>query len=340
MSLTALSAALALSITPAQADARAEFAAANSFGGVATSGGLFYATTPAGRSAIRRLDLTTGAIRTLYIAPDRRTYVSSLSASGGRVAFQTERGRYESAVFGMDAATGAVVELASGRARDRWVCGRAVKLDDVSPAGDALFEDVTVLCSTRRGRLLVRAHGPSGERTLVSRPADAAFLSQGEPHRRLAGEHLLTFGRRLARVRNLASGATRRLRPLTRRSQFGSVELAADGRVLLDEWRGLAHLPEQVVRLVGSGGRGRAGEVVHRSRSAFGEARFCGAHEVLYTVRGRGRLRLRLLDPPSTLAEGLLPDANAEGTCDDAHIVMTVARPRRVDRVYVYDLPT
>lgn len=340
MSLTALSAALALSTTPAQTNAQAEFPAANSFGGVATSGALFYASTPGGRWAVRRLDLASGAIRTMYTAPDRRTYVSGLSAGGGRVAFETERGRYESAVFAMDAETGALVELGRGRARDNWDCGRAFKLDDVSPAGDVLFEEATVPCSSRRGRLLVRADGPSGERTLVSRRADVAFLSQGEPHRRLAGEHLVTFGRRLARVRNLSSGVMRRLRPLTRRSQFGSVEVAADGRVLLDEWRGLAHLPEEVVRLVGSGGRGRAGAVVHRSRSAFGEARFCGPHEVLYTLRGRGRLRLRLLDPPSTLVEGLLPEPDAEATCDDPHLVLTVAVPRRVDRVYVYDLPT
>lgn len=276
----------------------------------------------------------------MYTAPDRQTYISSLHADGGRVAFGTERGRYESAVFAMDAQTGAVVELGRGRARDRWACGRAVKLDDVSPTGDVLFEQATVPCSSRRGRLLVRASGPSGARALVSRPADAAFLSQVEPFRRLAGEHLLTFGRRLARVRNLSSGVTRRLRPLTRRSQFGTVDVAADGRVLLDEWRSLAHLPEEVVRLVGSGGRGRAGAVVHRSRSAFGRAHFCGAHEVLHTVRGRGRLRVRLLDPPSTLVEGLLPKPTAEGTCDDGHLVLTVAVPRRVDRVFVYDLPT
>jgi hypothetical protein len=149
-------------------------------------------------------------------APDRRTYVSDLSAGGGRVAFETERGRYESAVFAMDAETGALVELGRGRARDNWDCGRAFKLDDVSPAGDVLFEEATVPCSSRRGRLLVRADGPSGERTLVSRRADAL----------------------------------------------------------------------------------------------------------------------------STLVEGLLPDRDAEATCDDGHLVLTVAVPRRVDRVYVYDLPT
>jgi hypothetical protein len=341
MSVTALFAAAAMPLLAPDPNAMAEFVAPDSFGAVTTGGALFYTTTQSRHAAIRRLDLNTGETRIVFTAPDRRMEVGELQAGGGRVGFETEIGFRASRLYAMEAHSGAVTEVARGRSTGRRPCGRAFKLDDVAPSGELLFQDAASSCHPPYdGELRIRSYDPpSGTRTLATRPATDVFLSDGEPYRRLAGNQLLTFGERVARVRDLESGVVRRFRTRGLRYGFGNADVTSDGRVLLSMWRSFpAGLPEQTIRLVGPGGRGLAGTVVHRTRREFGEARFCKQHAVLYTQTIRGRFRLTLLDPHSDLRQGLLPSLEVATTCDD-QFVATVMLDGRPDRVYAYELP-
>jgi hypothetical protein len=244
-------------------------------------------------------------------------------------------------LFVSGAASGPVTVLARGRTYRRRDCGHAVTLDDVSSSGEVLYEEAIVPCPRRTGRFVVRAQR-SGEppRTLVSARTDGAFVSFGPPFRSLAGRQLLTVGERRARVRDLDTGAVRRLLPVGDPYGLGPVDVAADGRVLINELgfvRGRP--PEQVIRLLGSHHRNRGGEVVHRTRREYGDARFCGSQAILFTVTARGRYTLRTLDPAAELYRGTLPDPDVETACDDRFLVATVAVAGRADRVFAFRLP-
>ena len=323
----------------AQSSQPVEVVARGSFGGQVTDGALFYPVFTNGRTGINRLELSTGERRRVYTAP-RGVDVFGLEADGGRVGFQTDDRAHRHRIYLMDAASRAALQLAHGRIYERRDCGHDLKLHDVSPAGELLYEETIVPCDGKRGTLAVRAYDPAtGTRTLRSRRMKFAPISQGEPSRRLAGDQLLTAGESRARVRDLSSGAARQIRSLGARSSMQALDVAGDGRVIVHDWRGVRDRPEETIRLMRAADSGRGGAVVHRTRRAFGEARFCGSRAVLFTITKRARYRLSLLDPAAPLAEGVLPDADTETTCDAHQFVVTTVAPRRADRAYVFTLP-
>ena len=190
MSLTALLAATAIASGAADPGATAEFVAPDSFGGVTAAGALFYTTTRSQHAAIRRLDLVSGETRIVFTVSDRRTGISALKAGGGRVGFETERGRRTSRMYAMDASSGAVMEVARGRTIGLRPCGREFKLDDVASTGELVFQDVTSSCTRPyHGKLRVRVFDPAiGIRTVSSFPRTDASISDGSPFRRARRE--------------------------------------------------------------------------------------------------------------------------------------------------------
>lgn len=344
MSPTALLAATAIASGAADPGATAEFVAPDSFGGVTTAGGLFYTTAKSRHAAITRLDLVTGETRIVFTAGDRRTYISALQAGGGRVGFETERGRRASRLYAMDASSGAVTEVARGRSIGLRPCGREFKLDDVASTGELVFQDVTSSCTRPyHGKLRVRVFDPAiGIRTVSSFPRTDAFVSDGPPFRRLAGSQLLTFGDHVARVRDLESGDVRRFRTRGPRFYFGDdADVARDGRVFLSVWRSAAPgaFPLETIRLLGPSDEGLAGSVVHRTRSDYGTVSFCGERAVLYTQTQRGRFRLTLLDPRFSWKTGVLPEPDVETACEDRFVATVAVGGGQPDMVFTYELP-
>jgi hypothetical protein len=341
MSLAALLVAAAIPSGAADPGATAEFVARGSFDGATTAGALFYPTTHSHRWAIERLDLVSGEKKIVFTTGDRRTFIRGVLAGGGRVAFVTDRFRRASRLYVMDASGGAITEIARGRSVGRRLCGRAFKLADVASTGEVLFQDAMSSCTRPyRGTLRVRVFDPAiGIRTLTSSPRTDVFISDGPPFRRLAGSQLLTFGDRVARVRDLESGAVRRFRTRAPRYLFGEADVAPDGRVFLSVWRSFANgPPSQTIRLLGPGDRGLQGSVVHRTRTDFGIASFCAGRAVLFTQSQRGRFSLTMLEPRFAWRTGVFPDPDLTTTCEDRYVV-TPRDSAGPDRVFTYDLP-
>jgi hypothetical protein len=341
MSLAALLLAAAIPSGAADPGATAEFVARGSFDGATTAGALFYPTTHSHRWAIERLDLVSGEKKIVFTTGDRRTFIRGVLAGGGRVAFVTDRFRRASRLYVMDASGGAITEIARGRSVGRRLCGRAFKLADVASTGEVLFQDAMSSCTRPyRGTLRVRVFDPAiGIRTLTSSPRTDVFISDGPPFRRLAGSQLLTFGDRVARVRDLESGAVRRFRTRAPRYLFGEADVAPDGRVFLSVWRSFANgPPSQTIRLLGPGDRGLQGSVVHRTRTDFGIASFCAGRAVLFTQSQRGRFSLTMLEPRFAWRTGVFPDPDLTTTCEDRYVV-TPRDSAGPDRVFTYDLP-
>ena len=342
--LTALIAAAAVPVGPAAEPT--SFELRDSFGGEVEGGGFVFARhlssrgSSQSRELIQRHDFATGLTTTLWSAPRERAFIPAIDAAGGRVAFEVSATIQSSRVMVIDEASGAVSELARGRYYARRNCGSSVHLEDVAPSGEVLVTTASVPCGMRTGRLVVRAHAPAGPRTLLVRRTHIPFLSDGPPHRRLAGDQLLTFGDRSARVRDLATGEVRRLQTLDPRARLGPMAVAADGRVLFNEFTFSRYdRPRQTIRLLGPGDDGRAGAVVHRSRQAFGEAHFCGERPVMHTVGPGKRRQLRVLDPPQELFSGTVPEFDWTTSCDAHHFAVTVGLRGKPDRVYVHTLP-
>jgi hypothetical protein len=299
--------------------------------GVVVDGGLVYRDASHGRSVIRRLDLETGARTLLYAAPHRRTPIVDMEAGGGTIVFQLAGAVKR--VYRMGARGAGLKQLFG--VRDHGArCGRVIRLRDVSTGGELLYEDVTVSCRTHMGRYRLRTLDPENRaRVLRTHRMDDLFLTDGPPFHQLAGEQLVTWGDRIVRVRDLTSGRVRRFRRASRLSSFSEPDVAADGRVLLDEFRymGRGRFPLQTIRLVDAAG---GSTVVHRRQGIYGAARFCGDHAVVYTFSRRRRLRLRVVDPP---LEPRLGDSYA--TCDGRHFVLATVGEDDGDRAYVYALP-
>jgi hypothetical protein len=313
------------------------FPVGSAWGGEVTDGALIYYGAQQGRGVIKRLDLDSGLQTTLYTTPNRRSSVFKLKAGGGRVVFETESRGVR--ILAMDARGGAVEQVARGRDDGAGVCGSSARLLDVSSSGEALYESATVSCRTRRGRYRLRAQSADGRvRTILARPADSVYLGDLEQDsRRLAGDQLVTWGHRLVRVRDLATGRVRRFAPRARFGVFAEPAVAPDGRILLDEFREVKgrRFPLQTIRLVRPGG---ASEVVHQGRKVFGQPRFCGDRAVLHTFDQRGRLRLSLLDPPIPLFTGSM-DPDVAASCDAEHYVFLTIGGATSERAIVYQLP-
>jgi hypothetical protein len=337
MSLAALLAVVAMPLAPAQADPPTEFPVSDAHDGVVTDGSLYYRSSRGGRGTIRRVELDSGRKTTVFTAPNRRTHLSELEAGGGRVAVETTANGVR--ILALDAATGAIAEIARGHDYERRDCGRTLKLHDVSPSGEILYEEAVVRCGRRRGRQFVRAHSSgSGTRTLTSRGTDTVFISMDAPYRSLAGDQLVSFGSRIARVRNTVTGAVRRFRPADRLSTLARVSVAADGRLIINEFRFMGRdRPRQTITLVDPSG---ARTAVYRTRRAFGETLFCGERPVMNTFSQRGRMRLRILDPPQEVFDGSLRDWDSESSCDGSHFVLVVRVHGEPNLVQVYELPT
>ena len=341
MSLSALLLAAAIPMGVADPGATAEFVAPGSSDGATTAGALFYPTTHSRHAAIGRLDLVSGATKIVFTAGDPRSSIRGVLAGGGRVAFVTDRFRRASRLYAMDASGGAITQVVRGHSVGQRLCGRAIKLDDVASTGEVLFQDAMSSCTRPyRGSLRVRVFDPAiGIRTLSTRPRTDVFLSDGPPFRRLAGSQLLTFGDRVARVRDLGSGAVRRFRTRAPRYLFGEADVAPDGRVFLSVWRSFANgPPSQTIRLLAPGDGGLHGSVVHRTRTDFGIASFCAGRAVLFTESQRGRFSLTMLEPRFAWRTGVFPDPDVRTTCEDRYVVMPMDS-RGPDRVFTYDLP-
>jgi hypothetical protein len=306
-------------------------------GGVVTDGALIYQGDAGARGTFERLELDSGARTRLYTAPDRRTAISGMDAGGGRAAFETTS--RQTRIFTMGATGANLQELAHGRDYDYRDCGRALDLLDVSSSGEVLYDDVAVPCATHRGRRSLRAFSPAtGTRTLSSHPARSVFLSFGPPFRQLAGDQLVTWGPRLVRVRNLATDRVRRFRVPDRLTTFREPAVAEDGRILLDRFRSMGRdrPPRQTIRLVSPSG---GPKVVHRTRHAFGQARFCGDRPVLQTFTLARRLRLSLLEPRVLVFDGLMPRRDLDASCDARHFALLTVGRDEGELVYVHELP-
>ncbi len=338
MWLPALLAAAAVPVGPAAEPTTFELR--DSFGGQVDGGGFVYVRHRSSRDMIQRYDLATARTTTLWTAAREQDSVPAIDVANGRIAFEVRPQFQRSRVLLIDVASGAVSELDRGRYDDRRDCGSSVQLEDVASSGDVLVTKATVPCGRRAGRLVVQAYGPVETRTLLTRSTRSPFLSDGPPHRRLAGDHLLTFGDRVARVRNVATGEVRQLRPLNPASGFGPLAVAPNGRVLLDEFTFVRRgTPRQTIRLLSPSERGREGTVVHRSRRAFGEAHFCGDRAVMHTVGPGRRRELKLLDPPGQLFSGVIPEPDTTSSCDAGQFAVTVSLGGGPDRTYLHTLP-
>lgn len=324
MAFAALAAAMVFQLGPAH-------------GGQVTDGALIYLGEAPGRTVIQRLELDSGLESTLYTTPNRRTTMGRMEAGGGRVAFElVPRG---TRILTMDARGGPVEEVIDARDDGRGVCGSSARLLDVSSSGEVLYEGAKVSCRTRRGRYTMRAQNAAGGvRTLVSRRVRNVYLGGLQPpFRQLAGNQLVTWGHRLVRVRDLATGRVRRFVPRARFGTFSEPAVADDGRVLLDEFRDVtgSTFPLQTIRLVRPGG---ASEVVHRRQRVYGSAHFCGERPVLQTFNQRGRVRLSLLDPPAPVFEGVM-EPDVTGSCDAGHYVFLTISGGQNERAIVHALP-
>jgi hypothetical protein len=338
MSVAVLLAAVAMPFGPAQAaPGPRAFPLGESFGGAVADGALFYRSRRGRRGVIRRLDLDSGAKTVVYTAPDRRTHISRLQAGGDRVAFELVSDRMR--LFGMRADGTGVEELVRARDFERRDCGSLVRLLDVSSSAEVLYEHTVIPCWSHRGNRRILANGSdSRTRKLDRRPTGKVYIPSGPPFRKLAGDQFLTWGNRTVRVVDLASGRVRRFRPPDRRTRFAEPDVAADGRLLLHYFRfmGRGRPPRETIRLVGASGAAR---VVHRTRRAFGQARFCGERPVLSTSTRRRRLRLTVLDPPTEVFAGVLARADLDSSCDARHFVHMTIGAKHGERAYVHTLP-
>ena len=271
----------------------------------------------------------------VYTAPDRRTHISGLQAGGDRVAFELVSDRVRLLVMGADG-TG-LDELVRTSDFERRDCGSMVRLLDVSSSGEVLYEHTVIPCWSHRGNRRILAKGTdSRTRTLNRRPTGTVYIPFGPPFRKLAGDQFLTWGNRIVRVVDLANGRARRFRPPDRRTRFAEPDVAADGRLLLHYFRfmGRRRPPRETIRLISASGAAR---VVHRTRRAFGQARFCGERPVLSTSARRRRLRLTVLDPPAEVFAGVLARADLASSCDARHFVHMKFGAH--GRAYVHSLP-
>jgi hypothetical protein len=321
----------------AAAAAAMVFSVGAGYGGEVTDGTLIYQSGHRGRSVIERLELDSGLRSRLYTSPNRRTIVTRMRAGGGRVVFEASSRGVR--ILAMDAGGVPVEEVAEGREDRPGICGSTTRLLDVSSSGEALYERATVGCRTRRGRWRLHAQAADGTvRTLLSRRARDVYLGDLQPpYRQLAGNQLVTSGDGLVRVRDLDTGLVRRFVPRDRLSTFSDPAVAADGRVLLSEFRfmGRNKPPLQTIRLVKPGGEST---VIHRRQRVYGEPRFCGDRATFHTFSQRGRLRLSLLDPPALVFEGVL-DPDVTASCDAGHYVFLTISGATSERAYVHELP-
>ena len=336
MSVLALLAAAVVPIAPAQA----VHDVGHGHTGEVAGSSLVYLDAERGRGVVRRLGLDSGTLTTLYAAPDRRTQVGSLEAGGNTAAVETVSRDAGIRLIVIDAETGARRTIARGR-HDLTGCGHRIELLDVSPAGAVLFREATVRCGRRSGVMRVRMHHPEhGLRTLVRRRVEDTFFSSGPPWYVLGSDLLVTWGDRVVRVRDLSSGELRRFTPPDLFTSFSEPQVADDGRVALGEFRfmGRNRPPRQTIRLLGPTDGGGDGRVVHRTRRAFGDLRFCGERPVLRTLTRRGVFRLRALDPPVDVFTGRI-EPDGEGSCGPRHWVWQTISGNARESAFVYALP-
>ena len=321
-----------LAFLPATAVAAAPrtFEAGDLFDGVVDGGGIVHVR---GR-VVLRFDLATGKDAAIYTLPrGSRFSIGRFGAAAGRVAIDLEAGFSRSAARIVDTNTGIVTRIRSGRYDELRICGRSVKLDSVAPSGEVLITEASLPCAGRGpntvigqgrpGRLTVKAYGATRTRTLLSRPIDDPFLSDGQPYWTLAGDQFMTQGEGLVKVHDLSTGRVRRLRTHGRTASLVSAAVGPDGRVLISEWRRVRgqNRPREIVRLAGPRQDGRAGTIVHDSSRWYADPRFCGNRPVLFTLTPRGRYELDLVRPRTVLATGRLADPEASVSCDADSLV-------------------
>lgn len=339
MGLTAVAAAAVLSMGSAGEPPVSFETSQDPIAGVVDNGRLFYWDVVAHRSAIGRFDMGTRSAQVLHRLSRPWETPDEMDAANGRVAVETIDGgrRIRTRVIAIEGDTGEVSELAESSFGYRGGCGGRVELDDVAPSGDVLVAETNVPCGSRAGSFTLTAYGREGPRVLLSRTARSISLSEA-PSRRLSGQQLLTVGLRRARVRDLSTGAVRRMRPRRGYDAFIAGSVGSDGRVLLTEWRE-GPLTRFAVRLVGRGERGRGGSVVEASPGVAPGADFCGDRPVLSTFSRNRRASIRFVDPHELIWRGRVPNLDLFTTCDERDFVVISDFGRTRTRITAHRLP-
>lgn len=182
----------------------------------------------------------------------------------------------------------------------RKTCGSEVSLEDVSQDGELVIDRTSTAC--RRGavpRHVLRRYPKLGPAAVLLRYRERS--SDESRQWRLAGNRLLEADERGAVVRDLATGASRRIRRRGRGFLVTWADLDAPGNVVLGEFRFPSRSVRSLVRLFGPSGLGR---VLFDAAGTQDEPRFCGSRLVEQRI-SRERQELLAYDdlaaPPRSL---------------------------------------
>lgn len=314
--------------------------------------GLYYRSLTRRAESIRRVDLETGTVRTVYSHDVEPFSIDTLRSGGGQALIGISapgKRYYVSRVLRLSASGDEPTRVASGKYRmiDNLDenCGTVVALKDVSRDGEILIDEGRTECDPDRpDSAVLRAHRGSSSRELLRREAEDPFDLADLPEMQLAGNRLLTGGETRLVLTDIRTGA---IRTVARTGRGWFIErngLDAAGNVLLTEIQlsGLKFRGAQV-RLVGPSDDARAGAVLFRARHSFEDARFCGDRVTEYWISAKGRERL-------TVRQGaerrVLLDRRRKRfrpidfdiTCDDRTIVIGSKKGRKRARLTIFEL--
>jgi hypothetical protein len=254
-----------------------------------------------GRSAVKRLDLRTGRVRTVLTVHGRDTFVHTIRAGGGRVAVGTygdgeppsEPGLlsgHRSRVFVASPGRRARVLARGATANDGEQCGSAVALRDVTADGAVLVEATRAECPGVEGRPLetrLLSYRQGTRRELFRRRAADFFEFvnfEDDQRTEHVGTSVLTWGPRFLRVVDLASGARRAMDwPIGKSRSLLDASLDPAGNLVTTEYTGGTRRTVRVsIRAIAAGDPG-SGVIQPLDQTTFG-VRFCGSHLVEWRI--------------------------------------------------------
>lgn len=207
------------------------------------------AVTRSGLSSVNRIDLSTNLVTTIFTAPNRNTFLGSVKAGGGRVAFDVAsfgRTRVTTTVKVAAVDGSGLTDLVTNEIDGGNDCGQVNGLLDVSETGEVF---ASALIRTRT-KITCAGAANADNSTVTGYPAAAAahlvYQKGGAINDKnlfdslvfngqVSNGNLLLVTSRSATAVDVATGAQAQYVPQIAKANFTRGSVDANGRVMLSE---------------------------------------------------------------------------------------------------------
>ncbi|MBJ7347298.1 MAG: hypothetical protein JHC87_01860 [Thermoleophilaceae bacterium] len=212
------------------------------------------AVTRSGLSSINRIDLATNLVTTIFTTPNRSSYLTSVKAGGGRLAFDLVtfgRTRLTTTIKVAAADGSGLADLVTNQIDGANDCGQVNGLLDVSETGEVFATAVT----RTRTKITCAGAADADNSTVTGYPLAAAahlVYQKGGPindkalfeslvfNGQISNGNLLMVSPRSAIAVDVATGTQAQYVPQIAKANFIRGSIDASGRVLLSELKAKA----------------------------------------------------------------------------------------------------